>query len=359
MEEGRGWDGNGKRMQKALYAKVCGNTENGGPPREFPPIDLLTITAAGGMRRRLDCESTTVFCRTSVWLRELLLSTQTITYYSCLLEKEADMYPGTLRNPGEGSTALVGSTGGSGSLLTASNLVEAPTYPRYMEYPQMSSMDLYGPLPEAWSSSYSPPWEDWSMYPGPFRCMGTRPMSDVTFRHTAFSPRDYSILDVIGGRSSSCRLPPQTTGSLVTMVSRTADSPCPLQARHSPYAWLCQTVQVTGKTRTKEKYHVVYTDHQRMELEKEFHCNKYIPIHRKELAVNLGLLERRYAKVKIWFQNRRAKESKMTKQKISQFETSGGSVPGDSGSISLGELPNNFFTTPSAVHGFQQVIVSQ
>lgn len=48
-----------------------------------------------------------------------------------------------------------------------------------------------------------------------------------------------------------------------------------------------------GKTRTKEKYRVVYTDHQRLELEKEFHCNRYITIRRKsELAANLGLSER-------------------------------------------------------------------
>lgn len=52
-------------------------------------------------------------------------------------------------------------------------------------------------------------------------------------------------------------------------------------------------VTFTGKTRTKEKYRVVYTDHQRLELEKEFHFNRYITIRRKsELAVNLGLSER-------------------------------------------------------------------
>lgn len=56
----------------------------------------------------------------------------------------------------------------------------------------------------------------------------------------------------------------------------------------SPLA-LCSAV----KTRTKDKYRVVYTDHQRLELEKEFHYSRYITIRRKaELASNLGLSER-------------------------------------------------------------------
>ena len=48
-----------------------------------------------------------------------------------------------------------------------------------------------------------------------------------------------------------------------------------------------------GKTRTKDKYRVVYTDQQRLELEKEFQSSRYITIRRKtELSLGLSLSER-------------------------------------------------------------------
>ena len=48
-----------------------------------------------------------------------------------------------------------------------------------------------------------------------------------------------------------------------------------------------------ARTRTKDKYRVVYSDHQRLELEKEFHYSRYITIRRKaELANGIGLSER-------------------------------------------------------------------
>ncbi|XP_045886878.1 homeobox protein CDX-1a [Micropterus dolomieu] len=79
------------------------------------------------------------------------------------------------------------------------------------------------------------------------------------------------------------------------------------------------------KTRTKDKYRVVYTDQQRLELEKEFQCNRYITMRRKsELSMALGLSERQ---VKIWFQNRRAKERKINKKKLQHSQQASTTTP--------------------------------
>ena len=65
-----------------------------------------------------------------------------------------------------------------------------------------------------------------------------------------------------------------------------------------------------GKTRTKDKYRVVYSDHQRLELEKEFHFSKYITIRRKaEIAGQLGLSER---------QVRREGEGRRNREKVKE-----------------------------------------
>ncbi|XP_036125945.1 homeobox protein CDX-4 [Molossus molossus] len=279
-------------------------------------------------------------------------------YRSCLLEKEVGMYPGTLRSPAGGGTAGAGSTGGGGSALPVSNFMAGPAYTHYMGYSHVASIDLHQTSLAAWGSPYSPPPEDCSAsYLGPSGAMSTVPMNDVTSNPTAFSSQEYRNLDPADYGSTGGSLPVVAGGSLFPTDAGTSVACSPSKSHYSPYAWTRKAIQGTGKTRTKEKYRVVYTDHQRLELEKEFHCNRYITLRRKsELAMNLGLSERQ---VKIWFQNRRAKERKMIKKKILQFENSGGSVQSDSGSISPGELSNAFFTTASAVCGFQPIEIQQ
>uniref|UniRef100_A0A8D0DMT1 Caudal type homeobox 4 n=1 Tax=Salvator merianae TaxID=96440 RepID=A0A8D0DMT1_SALMN len=231
------------------------------------------------------------------------------------------MYPGSVRCSNSSS---------SSSDLPAQNFASATPYTDYMGYHPMQSLDSRAQSSGAWGAHYGLQREDWNTYgPGPSGTVTPTQINGSSSGQVSYGSVDYNCLNAAG------------SGSLPPVNTINAEQISPHSQRHSSYEWMRKTVQSTstGKTRTREKYRVVYTDHQRLELEKEFHYNRYITIRRKsELAANLRLSERQ---VKIWFQNRRAKERKLMKKKMTNFDgNSLGPIQSDSGSMSPIPIPD-------------------
>ncbi|XP_041714001.1 homeobox protein CDX-1-like [Coregonus clupeaformis] len=198
---------------------------------------------------------------------------------SYLLDKNTRMYSNSVGHPTQ--------------TLNSQNFMQYTDLTGYHHVTGIS--DPHAQMTGVWNPTYfAAPQEEWSPYGQSADFHGLSPGTE----QISFSSRDpTSIL-------------PTGPGTLPSL-----NSPA---GQYSPDSdWIRHNVHSSstgGKTRTKDKYRVVYTDQQRLVLEKAFQYSRYITIRRKtELALGLSLSERQ---VKIWFQNRRAKERKITKKKI-------------------------------------------
>ncbi|XP_016043311.2 homeobox protein CDX-2 isoform X2 [Erinaceus europaeus] len=256
-------------------------------------------------------------------------------YVSYLLDKDVSMYPSSVRHSG-------------GLNLAPQNFVSPPQYPDYGGYhvaaaaaaaANLDSAQFPGP---SWPAAYGAPLrEDWNGYaPGgaaaaanavahglnggsPATAMGYGSPADYHPHHHAHHHPHHPAAAPSCASGLLQTLNPGPPGPAATAA---AEQLSPGGQRRSLCEWMRKPAQQSlgsqVKTRTKDKYRVVYTDHQRLELEKEFHYSRYITIRRKaELAATLGLSER----LKYGFRTAEPRKERSTRRNYSSSSSSSSS----------------------------------